>query len=759
MDYFSSSPLADISEIRSNLTKRRKPYIEKTVSAANKELLAQKVEIAEQEGWRILRKNKESVRMALDKTLPEVHEDEIWCLMAAMGFKEFSLDRNFKINYKDGFSKQIDVFCKDDDTAFVIECTQCEKYKAKRLNDKLSEFSDIKVSLFDAVKSYYDNRNIKVKLVLATKNIQWSDKDIQKANEENIFVLRDEEFNYFTELTKRVKFAAKYQFLAKAFQGQKINNINLSVPATRGKMGKTVFYNFLIKPSDLMKISYVSHQSSLTMDDLDTYQRMLKAPRLKGIGKYIDNGGQFPTNIVINIKTKKKLKFDEIEKLGSSSYGKLQLPSKFATAWIIDGQHRLYGYTFSERFQNLQEDTSSVPVLAYENLPASKETQLFVDINCEQQKVQSNLLSELVAALHWDSEDFKQRTMALCARLIMKMGADLTSPFSERIITTDKKKTKYRTLTLKNFLDGLLENKMFGEEKANGFIPGYLTATYSNNKYDTLLKAKDILEGFFSPFSTRCNENWELGLEEGGFICTNIAIRSLIIVLKELFAHIEATEQVAIADLKGDDVVELLGDYIDPLVDFVNELDIMQANILRGRSSKKGVSDNAMHLMHQIHKAKADFFPKSLEKYLETVDIDGTKEAVDLINDIQRTLFNFTISSLKKKYPEKEEWWFKGIPSTVRKNCSDRHESEDGIKAKEQYLTLINYRSIALDNWDIMEKAYSFTVKGNKTKKTKWLVDLNEIRNITHHAEKWPASKDQIKFVREVHRFVMEAMV
>ncbi|WP_457554038.1 hypothetical protein, partial [Desulfobacula sp.] len=43
------------------------------------------------------------------------------------------------------------------------------------------------------------------------------------------------------------------------------------------------------------------------------YQRMLQPARLKKIASYIDNGGQFPTNIVINIKNKNKLRFDKIE--------------------------------------------------------------------------------------------------------------------------------------------------------------------------------------------------------------------------------------------------------------------------------------------------------------------------------------------------------------------------------------------------------------------------------------------------------------
>ncbi|MDZ7663777.1 MAG: hypothetical protein U5K27_00335, partial [Desulfotignum sp.] len=89
----------------------------------------------------------------------------------------------------------------------------------------------------------------------------------------------------------------KYQLLAYLFQNESISGLEISVPATRGKMGGVYFYNFLIKPSDLLKLVYVSHKASRDVEALETYQRMLVPNRLKNIAAYIDNGGMFPTNI------------------------------------------------------------------------------------------------------------------------------------------------------------------------------------------------------------------------------------------------------------------------------------------------------------------------------------------------------------------------------------------------------------------------------------------------------------------------------
>ena len=79
-------------------------------------------------------------------------------------------------------------------------------------------------------------------------------------------------------------------------------------------MGGTTFYNFLISPFDLLKIGYISHKTSSSINDFETYQRMIKPSRLRNIAKYVDEGGKFPTNIVINFKSRAGLQFHRISK-------------------------------------------------------------------------------------------------------------------------------------------------------------------------------------------------------------------------------------------------------------------------------------------------------------------------------------------------------------------------------------------------------------------------------------------------------------
>ena len=82
---------------------------------------------------------------------------------------------------------------------------------------------------------------------------------------------------------------------------------------------------------------------------------------------------------------------------GEAKLGMLHLPQTYRAAYVIDGQHRLYGYADSERAgQDL------IPVVAFVDLPRSEQVRLFMQINENQQAVPKNLRNTLNAELLWD---------------------------------------------------------------------------------------------------------------------------------------------------------------------------------------------------------------------------------------------------------------------------------------------------------------------------------------------------------------------
>ncbi|MGL3709403.1 hypothetical protein ACSYAY_00865 [Leptospirillum ferriphilum] len=104
---------------------RSKSVDEKTVTAGKNDALTTKVQGEEQDGWSVVKRNKKSVRMSKPKPPDRQLEDDVWCLLYRLGFKELNAGRDFTIKLgQDAPGRQIDIFAKDDETVFIVECTQ-----------------------------------------------------------------------------------------------------------------------------------------------------------------------------------------------------------------------------------------------------------------------------------------------------------------------------------------------------------------------------------------------------------------------------------------------------------------------------------------------------------------------------------------------------------------------------------------------------------------------------------------------------------
>ena len=132
-----------------------------------------------------------------------------------------------------------------------------------------------------------------------------------------------------------------------------------------------------------------------------------------------------------------------IEKVGDEALGKLYLPANYASAWIIDGQHRLYGYAYAREDGGYNQDKTTLPVLAFENLPSEDEMNLFIDINSKQVKVRTSLLLELYSDLHWDSTDSDKAFQALLSRIASRLNTEKNSPLYDRMVVSGTKKTPF----------------------------------------------------------------------------------------------------------------------------------------------------------------------------------------------------------------------------------------------------------------------------------------------------------------------------
>jgi len=730
---------------------RKKTFDEKTVFAAKKDALATKVLGEEQDGWEVRKRRKKSARMKKPKPDDRQLEDDIWCLLYRLGFKELNADRNFTIQLgQHAPARQIDVFAKDAETVFIVECTHAQESNSKSIKGLIDKINGIRDAVIKAIHAHYGKHpKLKVKWAIATRNVDWREADKQRAAVAKIAVITERDIVYYNRLTSYLKEAARFQFLARYLKGEGVDGLNIEVPATKGSMGGVSFYNFLISPYELLKISYISHKATLG-DDLETYQRMVKPSRLKSIAAYIDKGGQFPTNIVINFKTRKNnLEFQKIESFENTTFGKLTLPGKYGSAWVIDGQHRLYGFAFSKRGTK-----HVIPVLAYENLPTPEEMDLFIDINSKQVKVSRSLLNELYASLNFDSDDSTERLGAMYSKIALHLDEVQNSPIKDRVVTSATDKSHFRCLSLTSLTDGCQENRFLGAVSPT-VDPGPLSHV-SSDPVSSIDKAVDTIIGFLDILAKGVPEHWALGDGKGGFLCTNNGLRALLKLLKEIINFIEVQQHVKAVTMDAEDIVEKVLPYTIPLVEYFKNADESKIQVFRSRQALGGVGQNCLGMMGIIAESIPEFTNNELKNYLITRDKAGTIVARDFIDKINIILYQDVLDTLKAHHGlDKDSWWWKGIPQATREKCDSQVNRDNGVKERWRYLSLADYQTIIPANWGLFDRKYGLG-EGKKTDKVSWIGRLNKIRQTTHHPEKGDISKEEVAFVQKIYAFVNE---
>ena len=157
-------------DLKTLYTQRSKVADEKTITASTKDALALKLAGEEADGWRALRNNKRSIRLAKDKPVDRKLEDDVWTPFYRMGFKELNKDRHFSIQAGENTEpRQLDVFAKDDETVFIVECTHSRAASSKSLKSLLDKLGAIREA---AVKAVHVNGTLKLTHFASDRHLQ-----------------------------------------------------------------------------------------------------------------------------------------------------------------------------------------------------------------------------------------------------------------------------------------------------------------------------------------------------------------------------------------------------------------------------------------------------------------------------------------------------------------------------------------------------------------------------------------------------------
>jgi DNA sulfur modification protein DndB len=695
----------------------------------------------ESEGWVVDKRNAKSVRMRKPKPHDVAFEDRVWAAFAKLNFTSLNRDRLFIVRYGDasGETQQVDVFAADDEVVLVIECKSCESVRTAQFKKEIEAMRGQRSGILREIRKEFPNH--KVKFILATNNFGVTDQTAGRFREADIVHMDEDVIEYYIGLADHLGHAARYQLLGNLFAGSKIPNLDPEVVAIEARMGGHRYYSFSIEPERLLKLAYILHRNKANTSLMPTYQRLIKKARLKNVTQFVDGGGFFPNSLILNLDAGARgLRFDPFPKHGGETRaGVLHLPQTFRAAYVIDGQHRLYGYSDS-----IRASTDLIPVVAFVNLERSDQVRLFMQINENQQAVPKNLRNTLNADLLYDSKDLREQTKALKLHIAQQLGESKASPLYGRVLIGENSKTVLRCLTIDAISRGIDRSNFLGSftktvvREQGSFYRGSNDATFGPLVEYLSLGFEYLREGLETQF--------QLGSAEGGYVFINNGVESLIRILSDIVDHLVVTNGYNPRQLSPRQLFDDAVAYLDPLIDHLSSLDAATGLEYRQMYGSGAGTRYWRRLQQAINAARSDFNPPGLEDYLASEEQQFNDEARQMTRELEQ----FMKADIRRRLEDKfgANWFKSGVPRKIQIDAGtiavERNADRDADHelAPWDCLYIVDYRSILTQTQDLWKELFEkrYTRPGEESKaggwkaRSDWIQRLSDLRNDVSHS-------------------------
>lgn len=725
-----------------------------------------------QDGWEIAEVLKTKTWVTKPKSHDKKFEDDIWCQLYDLGYRCMNFDDQFHLPFgkEEAQKKQIDVVAINEETIILVECKSSEK--PKKAPSYKDEFEGLGVRLSGFRKTFAQifGEDRKLKYVFATRNLRIDKEsiDLERLAKTNSLYYGENIFKYVNNLIKHYRNAAHYQFLGLLFRNQLISSEKIEIPALEGNMGKKKYYMFSIEPELLLKMGFVLHRTRTNEEDMPNYQRLLKPSRLSGIAKFINEGGYFPNSIIVNFSQKKqKLQFQASSKSKSSvaRHGILKIPNAYAIAYIIDGQHRLYGYAYSE-FRK----SNTIPVVAFKDLEPKEQLEIFMNINQNQKAVSPSLRLMLMEDMYWDAPRADSRIGALRSAIIRELAEDENSPLHGKIeIGADP-----AILSAKPFEKAIKDSGLLPKARGNKYEPESITTTlYDINNQDhnqEMNRAKRRVVQFVCCCYEFLESNFpDVYEREQYFVISNRGTYGIISLIGSLNRHVMQRGEVSTKST-GAQRLSAIQKYVVALMEDLRS--VSQEDEEKLLSSFGSGADVGWLRFFQsiIHLRFREYNPPELIDWKERQDDELQAEGRSYGVAIEKHMKSVVLKNMKLLYGKNWELEINTIKTECQKRANLENERyyREGIDKSVDWtemFTIMDYKSIIDKHWEkkptdeteflTFEHYFSIDIGIGKRKKEvmKWISHFNSYRNLWAHegTKEKRLNREEVGFLKMIY--------
>lgn len=720
------------------------------------------------EGWEVFKELKTKAKIRKLKDHGKKFEDDVWCQIYKLGYRCLNTDEKFYLPYGKSSEekKQIDVFAVGNDTALIIECKSAVQPKKGQGFKEDFELLEKRLDGFRKSIAQIFGEGHRVKYIFATRNLRFDidGVDIQELKKTNSFYYNDNTYKYVNELISKYKEAARYQFMGLLFKNEIINLDKIEIPALEGSMGNKDYYMFSIEPHLLLRMGFVLHRVRANEEVLPTYQRLLVPNRLKGITKYIDKGGYFPNSLIINFNTNKKLKLDfessSKKKDSISRFGTLKIPNAFAFAYIIDGQHRLYGYANS-----VYKDTNTIPVVAFVDLTPREQLEIFMDINENQKAVPSSLRITLAEDLFWESPIAQERLKALRSSIISSLGEDSNNVLYGKVTVGEDKSFLSQGPFNKVLQDsGLLPVARGNIYKVDNLYCGLYDINNHNHLKEMESSKSRIIQLINFCYECVREQNPDIFSTENSLILSNRGTYAFIGLIGSLNRHLTQKGEIN-SKSSSNDRFEAFRKYLKTLLEYISKIDKTEEEELRKFYGAGADKEWLNFFQSVVNKTFNDYNPPELQEWREKQDDDLQDQGRIYGVAIEKVMKKIVLQKLKELFGKN---WDLEI-SAIKESCEKKVIQEETRQYKDtgerpeihwtEMFTVNDYKSIIekfwekkpndVDDFKTLKEEFAIDIgigSNNKADLMKWISYFNGYRNLWAHE----ASKEKRLTKKEV---------
>lgn len=513
-------------------------------------------------------------------------------------------------------SYEVDVAAEFDDLILLVEC---KTGKSNSVTDQINKITANKGDLQSKFRKITDSDKPTLFLIIYSEN-ELSEANFKKAKEDKIDIWNEKIFAEYFSMAKQLKERGRSLIFSDLLAQKKIKwgrkNRSYNCLVTRGTYKGFDCYNFQMSPSELLKIAYVhrrNYYNSVNTGETEvSYQRMINISKIKNIQKYLEiPGNSFPTPILINFD--KKLEFSPLpeknaeKRTGNVTPGWLSFPEEYGYAWIIDGQHRLFGYSGLEDIA----ESHMLNVIAFSELDQVEQANLFVDINQNQKSIPADYLWDLYTDIY-PPKDSRHKL----AWLVKELNKNSTF-FKDQVYipSTSIKSEKSYSLKINN-IGVSFKNKV--------------SQVYKKLIDEDIKKYYNILDLYFSTLidTSTLLEDWEKG--DGGFLCSNNGVGILCYILNNFHKYLvekgRSTKDITPKQL-GEDLIK----FSNSIAKAIEEIGLEVLNDRKKNSSESGRKEVANEIL-----MKAGEFDDAFKKMSAEVFLTNKEE--DLRTEFKETL-------------------------------------------------------------------------------------------------------------------------